>query len=113
MLRRSSENPQGNLTTDKQDFAHAAAAPIGVQPQLGGRPPKKPERALLTATRSPTSTARSARSAPPSPDRGEPMSDGPRRASRWRHFRASLSRQSRGRGKDTIAIAVLDRWRRS
>ncbi len=27
--------------------------------------------------------------------------------SRWTHFRASLSRQSRGRGKDTIAIAVL------
>ena len=27
--------------------------------------------------------------------------------SRWRHFRASLSRQSRGRGKDSIAIAVL------
>jgi phospholipid/cholesterol/gamma-HCH transport system substrate-binding protein len=27
--------------------------------------------------------------------------------SRWRHFRASLARQSRGRGKDTIAIAVL------
>ncbi|HEX6228998.1 MAG TPA: MlaD family protein, partial [Solirubrobacterales bacterium] len=27
--------------------------------------------------------------------------------SRWRHFRASLSRQARGRGKDTIAIAVL------
>lgn len=27
--------------------------------------------------------------------------------SRWRHFRASLSRQSRGRGKDTIAIAIL------
>jgi len=26
---------------------------------------------------------------------------------RWRHFRASLARQSRGRGKDTIAIAVL------
>jgi phospholipid/cholesterol/gamma-HCH transport system substrate-binding protein len=26
---------------------------------------------------------------------------------RWRHFRASLSRQSRGRGKDTIAIVVL------
>jgi phospholipid/cholesterol/gamma-HCH transport system substrate-binding protein len=26
---------------------------------------------------------------------------------RWRHFRASLSRQSRGRGKDTIAIALL------
>jgi phospholipid/cholesterol/gamma-HCH transport system substrate-binding protein len=27
--------------------------------------------------------------------------------SRWRHFRTSLSRQSRGRGKDTIAIVVL------
>jgi len=27
--------------------------------------------------------------------------------SRWRHFRATLSRQARGRGKDTIAIAVL------
>jgi phospholipid/cholesterol/gamma-HCH transport system substrate-binding protein len=27
--------------------------------------------------------------------------------SRWTHFRASLSRQARGRGKDTIAIAVL------
>jgi phospholipid/cholesterol/gamma-HCH transport system substrate-binding protein len=27
--------------------------------------------------------------------------------SRWRHFRASLSRQSRGRGKDTIAIVIL------
>jgi phospholipid/cholesterol/gamma-HCH transport system substrate-binding protein len=27
--------------------------------------------------------------------------------SRWTHFRASLSRQSRGRGKDTIAIIVL------
>ncbi|MGC1852941.1 MAG: MlaD family protein [Solirubrobacterales bacterium] len=27
--------------------------------------------------------------------------------SRWKHFRATLSRQSRGRGKDTIAIAVL------
>ncbi len=29
------------------------------------------------------------------------------RASRWRHFRNSLTRQSRGRSKDTIAIAVL------
>ncbi len=37
------ENPSGNLTTDKQDWAHVAAAPEGVQPQLGGRPPKKPE----------------------------------------------------------------------
>jgi phospholipid/cholesterol/gamma-HCH transport system substrate-binding protein len=27
--------------------------------------------------------------------------------SRWGHFRASLSRQARGRGKDTIAITVL------
>jgi phospholipid/cholesterol/gamma-HCH transport system substrate-binding protein len=36
------ENPSGNLTTDKQDWAHVAAPPIGVQPQLGGRPPKKP-----------------------------------------------------------------------
>jgi phospholipid/cholesterol/gamma-HCH transport system substrate-binding protein len=27
--------------------------------------------------------------------------------SRWRHFRASLDRQTRGRGKDTIAIVVL------
>jgi phospholipid/cholesterol/gamma-HCH transport system substrate-binding protein len=27
--------------------------------------------------------------------------------SRWRHFRASLSRQTRGRGKDTIAIVGL------
>jgi phospholipid/cholesterol/gamma-HCH transport system substrate-binding protein len=37
------ENPSGNLSTDKQDWAHIAAAPEGVQPQLGGRPPKKPE----------------------------------------------------------------------
>jgi phospholipid/cholesterol/gamma-HCH transport system substrate-binding protein len=37
------ENPRGNLSTDKQDWAHTAVAPIGVQPQLGGLPPKKPE----------------------------------------------------------------------
>jgi ABC-type transporter Mla subunit MlaD len=36
-------NPNGNLTTDKQDFAHTIAPPLGTQPQLGGRPPKKPE----------------------------------------------------------------------
>jgi ABC-type transporter Mla subunit MlaD len=36
------ENPSGNLTTDKEDWAHTIAPPIGVQPQLGGRPPKKP-----------------------------------------------------------------------
>jgi phospholipid/cholesterol/gamma-HCH transport system substrate-binding protein len=34
------------------------------------------------------------------------MSEDPK-VSRWRHFRNSLSRQSRGRSKDTIAIAVL------
>ena len=37
------KNPQGNLSTDKQDFAHTSAPPLGTQPQLGGRPPKKPE----------------------------------------------------------------------
>ncbi|HET9161967.1 MAG TPA: MlaD family protein [Solirubrobacterales bacterium] len=37
------ENPSGNLSTDKQDWAHVVEAPAGVQPQLGGRPPKKPE----------------------------------------------------------------------
>jgi phospholipid/cholesterol/gamma-HCH transport system substrate-binding protein len=37
------DNPSGNLSTDKQDWAHVATAPEGVQPQLGGRPPKKPE----------------------------------------------------------------------
>ena len=31
----------------------------------------------------------------------------PQQRSRWKHFRASLSRQSRGRSKDTIAIIVL------
>ncbi|HEX3174258.1 MAG TPA: MlaD family protein [Solirubrobacterales bacterium] len=35
------------------------------------------------------------------------MSEQPQQRSRWRHFRASLSRQARGRGKDTIAIAIL------
>jgi phospholipid/cholesterol/gamma-HCH transport system substrate-binding protein len=35
------------------------------------------------------------------------MSNGAAKTSRWRHLRASLSRQSRGRGKDTIAIAIL------
>jgi len=37
------QNPSGNLSTDKQDWAHVVAAPTGVQPQLGGRPPKKPD----------------------------------------------------------------------
>jgi phospholipid/cholesterol/gamma-HCH transport system substrate-binding protein len=35
------------------------------------------------------------------------MSDGGQEVSAGRRFRSSLSRQSRGRGKDTIAIAVL------
>jgi phospholipid/cholesterol/gamma-HCH transport system substrate-binding protein len=35
-----------------------------------------------------------------------PMSPEPN-VSRWRHFRNSLSRQARGRGKDTIAITIL------
>ncbi len=38
----SQSNPKGNLTTEKADWAHVSAPPIGVQPQLGGRPPKKP-----------------------------------------------------------------------
>ncbi|HEU4735584.1 MAG TPA: MlaD family protein [Solirubrobacterales bacterium] len=37
------QNPKGNLSTDKQDFAHTIAPPLGSQPQLGGRPPKKPD----------------------------------------------------------------------
>jgi phospholipid/cholesterol/gamma-HCH transport system substrate-binding protein len=37
------ENPSGNLSTDKQDYAYTVAPPLGVQPQLGGRPPKKPD----------------------------------------------------------------------
>ncbi|HSE68774.1 MAG TPA: hypothetical protein VLB12_17405, partial [Gemmatimonadales bacterium] len=36
-------SPSGNLATDKQLFAHTIAAPSGTQPQLGGRPPKKPK----------------------------------------------------------------------
>ena len=37
------QNPKGNLSTDKQDFAHTIAPPLGTQPQLSGRPPKKPD----------------------------------------------------------------------
>jgi phospholipid/cholesterol/gamma-HCH transport system substrate-binding protein len=37
------ENPKGQFTVDKQEWTHSATTPIGVQPQLGGRPPKKPE----------------------------------------------------------------------
>jgi hypothetical protein len=36
-------NPEGNLVTDRRVFAHTAAEPLGTQPQLGGKPPKKPE----------------------------------------------------------------------
>jgi phospholipid/cholesterol/gamma-HCH transport system substrate-binding protein len=36
-------NPLGNLSTDKVDWANVVEAPLGVQPQLGGRPPKKPD----------------------------------------------------------------------
>jgi phospholipid/cholesterol/gamma-HCH transport system substrate-binding protein len=35
------------------------------------------------------------------------MSEKAPNTSRWKHFRAALSRQTRGRGKDTIAIAIL------
>jgi phospholipid/cholesterol/gamma-HCH transport system substrate-binding protein len=37
------KNPEGNLTTDQRAFANSVAAPLGTQPQLGGRPPKKPD----------------------------------------------------------------------
>ena len=37
------KNKLGNLSTDKSDFANTIAPPLGTQPQLGGRPPKKPE----------------------------------------------------------------------
>lgn len=36
-------NPRGAQTTEKDIFARSIAAPAGLQPQLGGRPPKKPE----------------------------------------------------------------------
>jgi ABC-type transporter Mla subunit MlaD len=36
-------NPNGNLSTDKLDFANTIAPPLGTQPQVGGRPPLKPE----------------------------------------------------------------------
>jgi phospholipid/cholesterol/gamma-HCH transport system substrate-binding protein len=37
------QNELGNLSTDKADWAHTIEAPHGVQPQIGGRPPKKPD----------------------------------------------------------------------
>ena len=38
---------------------------------------------------------------------GHPMSDSGPKVSRFKHFRTSLVRQARGRGKDTTAIVVL------
>jgi phospholipid/cholesterol/gamma-HCH transport system substrate-binding protein len=40
LLRQS--NPNGHLTTEKEDFGHSIETPLGTQPQLGGKPPKKP-----------------------------------------------------------------------
>ncbi len=40
LLRQS--NPNGHLTTEKEDFGHGIETPLGTQPQLGGKPPKKP-----------------------------------------------------------------------
>lgn len=37
------DNPLGNLSVDKVTWAHTIEAPKGTQPQLGGRPPKKPD----------------------------------------------------------------------
>jgi ABC-type transporter Mla subunit MlaD len=37
------ENPQGQFTVDQQEWSHSATLPLGLQPQLGGRPPSKPE----------------------------------------------------------------------
>jgi phospholipid/cholesterol/gamma-HCH transport system substrate-binding protein len=37
------EAPNGNLSTDKQNWAHTVEAPLGRQPRLGGRPAKKPD----------------------------------------------------------------------
>jgi phospholipid/cholesterol/gamma-HCH transport system substrate-binding protein len=36
-------SPDGNLDTEKAFFSNTITAPLGVQPQLGGRPPKKPD----------------------------------------------------------------------
>jgi len=36
-------NPQGNLLSDKINYAHVYEEPLGTQPQLGGQPEFKPE----------------------------------------------------------------------
>jgi hypothetical protein len=33
----------GTQSTEKEAFTYSATTPLGVQPQLGGRPPKKPD----------------------------------------------------------------------
>ena len=40
---RRTEEPAGQPEHRQADFAHTVAPPLGTQPQLGGRPPKKPE----------------------------------------------------------------------
>ncbi len=35
-------SPEGNLTTEKAFYSNTISPPLGTQPQLGGRPPKKP-----------------------------------------------------------------------
>ncbi len=37
------ENPKGQFPADKQEWTRSATLPIGVQPQMAGRPPKKPD----------------------------------------------------------------------
>ncbi|MET0558695.1 MAG: MlaD family protein [Solirubrobacterales bacterium] len=39
----STPNPTAEQVTDQIGFGHTVAAPLGTQPQLGGRPPLKPE----------------------------------------------------------------------
>jgi phospholipid/cholesterol/gamma-HCH transport system substrate-binding protein len=36
-------NPKGAQSTEKEAFARTVVPPIGIQPQLAGRPPKKPD----------------------------------------------------------------------
>ncbi|MEX0973418.1 MAG: MlaD family protein [Solirubrobacterales bacterium] len=36
-------NPDSQFSVDKDLWGHTVEAPLGVQPQLGGRPPKKPD----------------------------------------------------------------------
>lgn len=36
-------NPEATQAIEQEVFGHASVAPTGLQPQLGGRPPKKPE----------------------------------------------------------------------